>query len=293
MSFKSNPNKDFLRAGYDKAIIAAWNKSRGTALRYLGLPGPDLLDIKEWQEYLEFFTTIERSENEQHRLFLNANVRDVEHRLHSLYGEFDRILLSGRDTYNHVPRWPYDLVNLDFFGGFIYQDLSRPRAIEKLVANQSNFKRSFLMIITHDLRDADLTGEKRAFIDDVRRLLVRDHGSRAEINTAMDWYLAATTPDAARQALYVNVVLRDLGEANHFKVSSRPAITYLGTGGTKMIHYVTDFHWQAHGYRAISDQSLMDVINLGYRELRQEQLVEPTVQPRVATAAAPAAERVG
>ena len=32
-------------------------------------------------------------------MFLKANVENVEHRLHSLYGEFDDILLNGRDTF--------------------------------------------------------------------------------------------------------------------------------------------------------------------------------------------------
>jgi hypothetical protein len=293
VSFKSNPNKDYLRGTYDRAIIARWHDERRAPLRYLGLPGPDMLDIKEWQDFLDFFTTIERSEDEQHKLFLSANVRDVEHRLHSLHGDFDKILLTGRDGYNHTPRWPYDLVNLDFYGGFIYHDLARPRAIEKLVGNQRNYKRSFLLIITHDLRDADLTGEKQAFLTDIRRLLRRDH-SGSDIETAVDWYLASSTPDAARQALYMNIVLRDLGEANQFKVQSRPAITYIGTGSTKMIHYVTEFHWQPQGYRAVSDQSFIDVFNLGYCELRNQQLIgsgHPRIAPSTEAAQRPS-ERV-
>ncbi len=281
MAFKSNPNKDYLRSTLDKELIREWRRARGAALRYLGLPGPDMLDIIEWQEYLESFTTIERGENEQHLLFLRANVRDVEHRLHSLYGEFDKILLTGRDIYGHRPRWPYDVVNLDFFGGFIYQDLARPKAIEKLVENQDNFGRSFILIITHDLRDADLTGEKRKFLEDLRKLLIRDLGASPDVNSAVDWYLALGTPDAARQALYVNVVLRDCGEARHFQVHSRPPLTYLGTGGTKMIHYVTEFHHRAQAHRAVSDQSLVDVVNLGYRELRDGGFVEPVVQARI------------
>src|SRR5260370_28770079 len=165
--FKSNPNKDQLRSTFDKPLVAGWQVQRGVKLQYLGLPGPEMLEIIAWQEHLDRFTTIERRENEQHLLFLRANVRDVEHRLHSLYGEFDKILLTGRDAYGQSPRWPYDLVNLDYFGGFIYQDMARPKALRKLLENQDAYERSFLLIITHDLRDGDFLGEKLSFFDDL------------------------------------------------------------------------------------------------------------------------------
>src|SRR3989338_8315150 len=97
LSFKTNANKDFLRGQYDKPLVEKWARNRGALLQYLGLPGPEMLDIVEWQRSLDQFTTIEREENEQHLLFLRANVQDIEHRLYSLYGDFDDILRTGRD----------------------------------------------------------------------------------------------------------------------------------------------------------------------------------------------------
>src|SRR5438445_797041 len=281
LAFKTNPNKDFLRSVYDKQIIREWHSALGRRLEYLGLPGPYMLDVVEWQEFLNRFTAIERRENEQHLLFLRANVKDVEHRLHSLYGEFDKILLTGRDRYDHSPRWPYDLVNLDYFGGLIYQDLSRPRAVNKLIQNQDDHRQSFLLIITHDLRDGDFVGEKLSFFDDLGRRLVRDFGKEDMIRTVIAWYKASSTPDAGRQAAYTNVLFRDYGESAHFRVKCRPAIIYTGTGGTKMIHYVTEFHHSPRGHRAVSEQSLMQIVNLGDRELRDRQLVESTAVPKI------------
>jgi len=281
LAFKTNPNKDFLRSVYDKQLVRGWYATVGRRLEYLGLPGPDMLDIAEWQEFLNRFTAIERLENEQHLLFLRANVKDVEHRLHSLYGEFDKILLTGRDRYGHAPRWPYDVINLDYFGGLIYQDLSRPRALSKLIQNQDDYGRGFLLIITHDLRDGDFVGEKLSFFDDLGKRLVRDFGKEDVILPAIAWYKASSTPDAARQATYTSVLLRDCGESAHFRVKCRPAIIYTGTGGTKMIHYVTEFHHSPREYRAVSEQSLVQIVNLGYKELREGQLLESIVVPRI------------
>ncbi len=199
-SFRTSANKDYLRSVYDKKIVGEWSKALGSPLHYLGLPGPEMLDIVEWQQYVGRFTTIEREENEQHLIFLRANVHDIEHRLHSLYGDFDEILRTGRDTYSHSPQWPYELVNLDFYGGLIYSNLSRPRAFEKLIENQDNFQRSFLLIVTYQLRDADLTGEKTAFLDDLGRKVKRDYATDGSLKDLVEWYKSPTTPDAARQA---------------------------------------------------------------------------------------------
>ena len=243
-----------------------------------------MLDIVQWQHALDRFTGIERLENQQHLMFLTANVRDMEHRLHSLYGQFDDILLRGRDLYGKAPEWPYDLVNLDYFGGFLYSDLSRPKALQKLIANQSAYGRSFLLIVTEHLRDRDTIGEKDKFLADLGNRLksaVLDPKMHSHIDKIMAWYRDADIPDAARQALYMNFFLRESGESECFKVQCRPGVVYTGTGNASMIHFVTDFlHQPNTAHRATSDQPLIDVINLGLLEakggaLHDKSLLQP------------------
>ena len=67
--------------------------------------------------------------------------------------------------------WPYELVNLDYFGGFIYADLSRPKAVRKLIQNQAGYEQSFLLIITQQLRDRDTNKEKEGFLTDLGKSL--------------------------------------------------------------------------------------------------------------------------
>jgi hypothetical protein len=279
--FQTNPNKDFLRTEYDYSHVERWHQKAGKRLEYLGLPAWEMLDIICWEKFLHRFTTIEREENQQHLMFLQANVQDVEHRLYSLYGEFDQILLSGSDKYGRHPEWPYDVVNLDYFGGFLYSDLSRPRAIKKLISNQANFQRSFLLIITQHLRDGDTLGEKAAFLEDLRRSLksITPHsGTHKRVDKVIDWYASPDTPDSFRQALYMNAFLRDAGEAEHFDVECQPGILYSGTGKASMVHFLTDlvFH-PGIGHKTASKQSLLQLIDLGTREVRDGTFAPPAL----------------
>lgn len=279
--FHSNVNKDFLRSGYDKALIEIWRSGCGRRLKYLGLPAWRMLDIVEWDKLLSRFTTIEREENQQHLMFLKANVENVEERLHALFGELVEILLTGRDRYGNQADWPYDLVNLDYFGGFIYQTLSRPKAVKKLIQNQATYERSFMLIITQQLRDGDVVGEKLNFLDDLGRSLksgIIDISLHPAVNAIINWYRSANIPDAARQALYMNFFLRDCGEPEHFDVKCRPPIVYAGTGGTWMIHFVTDFSYRAGiAHRAASNQSIIELINLGLLEVKDGKFTQTSI----------------
>ena len=154
-------------------------------------------------------------------------------------------------------------------------------ALQKLISNQDEYKRSFLLVITQHLRDADLKGEKLSFFDELERRLVRDLGNRVTIAEAINAFKSTTTPDTARQVSYVNVLLRDFGEASHFQVNCRPAIVYSGTGGARMLHFVTDLSRTERAYRAVSEQSLIDVVNLGSLELRDAQLFDVTTVPKI------------
>lgn len=284
--FQTNPNKDFVRGEYDYAHVERWSRLQAQRLNYLGLPAPEMLDIIAWEKFLNRFTTIEREENQQHLMFLHANIRDVEHRLYSLYGEFDEILLTGHDQHGRRPQWPYDVVNLDYFGGFVYQDLSRPKAIQKLISNQADFKRSFLLIITQHLRDRDVAGAKASFLDDLRRLLkgaALEPATRDAIDRAMDWYLNPDNPDSLRQTLFMNFVLRETGENHQFDVLCRPALLYSGTGNASMIHFITDFTFRAGtAHKTSSKQSLFEMVDLGTRVVKEGKLIKSAVKtPRL------------
>jgi hypothetical protein len=280
--FISNTNKEYIRRSFDQPIIEEWRYSIGRPLKYLGLPAQQLLDIVAWQHLLGRFTGIERRENQQHLMFLNANVKDLEHRLFALYGSFDDILLEGRDLYLKTPDWPYDVVNLDYFGGFLYSDLSRPKAFRKLIANQAAYDRSFLLIVTQHLRDGDLLKEKDKFLADLGVRLkgsVLDKKLHSQVDKVIAWYRDAKIPDAARQGLYMNFFCREFGEPEHFKVKCRPGIVYAGTGNSWMIHFATDFIYQPDtAHRASSDQNLLEVVNLGLLEARNGKLADRGLQ---------------
>lgn len=284
-TFQTNRNKDFLRAVYDAQHVAHWCRRIGRPLKYLGLPAWEMRDIIEWQNHLGRFTTIEREENQQHLMFLRANAKDVEHRLYSLYGEFDHILRVGYDAYGKLPEWPYDLVNLDYYGGLIYSDLSRPEAIRKLIRNQATYRASFLLIITQDVRDADVKREKWSFLEDLGRSLKNsafDPRVKKLIDQRIAWYARTKTPDSARQALYLNMFLRDTAEADYFDVTCRPAIQYAGTGGAVMMHFVTDLFFRSGiSHKVASTQAVSEILNFPIREVRDGIRIQDKIIPGV------------
>jgi hypothetical protein len=220
-------------------------------------------------------------------MFLKAHVSNFEERLHSLFGEFDDILATGRDSFGHSPDWPYDLVNLDYYGGFIYANQRRPLAVRRLIQNQGLYERSFLLLITQHLRDGDAGhDQKLKFLDELNRSLksgVIDTRLHPEIDRITDWYAQPDLPDAARQGLYINVFLRDVGEAEHFDVAARPPVIYPGTGNTWMIHFAVDFTFRPRvAGRVASKQQLVDVINLGLLEVRDGSFGSPRyAQPQL------------
>jgi hypothetical protein len=284
--FHTNENKDFLRDICDREAVRVWQQSVvKQKLKYLGLPAAEMLDIVSWEPFLGTFTAIEREENQQHLMFLRANVNDIEHRMRSLYGEFDEILISGRDRYGHSPDWPFDLINLDYFGGLVYSNLARPKAIKKVIENQSNYRHNFLLIITQHLRDGDTIGAKATLLEDIRRSIKNvcvDQNVMRLIDEVMDWFADPRTPDIARQGLYMNVFLRDQGEAEQFDVKCQPAIHYIGTGHSSMIHFVTEFrHRGDAAHRIASEQSLVDVVDFNVRSVNDGTLKNMFRRPQL------------
>jgi hypothetical protein len=81
----------------------------------------------------------------------------------------------------------------------------------------------------------------------------------------------------------MNFFLRDSGEGEHFNVKCRAPIVYSGSGRAWMIHFATEFYYQpGMGHRATSDQSLVELINLGLREVKDGKFaksgfVQPTL----------------
>jgi hypothetical protein len=84
----------------------------------------------------------------------------------------------------------------------------------------------------------------------------------------------------------MNFFCREFGEPELFKVKCRPGIVYAGTGNTWMIHFVTEFIYQPNvAHRPTSDQTLLEVINLGLIEARNGKFRDKAFQqPKIAPA---------
>ena len=131
--FKDSPSKVVIRKAWCKPLLRFINENLNYKLIYLGLPGPQALDLVEWIEYIDQVVAFQcrdypkPSSIEQD----NARVLELEEKLrtleregklstYSLYdGWIEEVLLRGRDT-NGNSFSQNDVVtvyNLDFCNG--------------------------------------------------------------------------------------------------------------------------------------------------------------------------------
>ena len=160
--FSSSSAKDFIRERLDREIIRAFKGEHygDTRLAYLGLPGESLLDILAWRDYIGRWTAVQIAETAQdlavaERLETNVLKNHLETGLTFVRADIDWLLSTteGRQRLH----WPYQVVNLDYYGGLVYAagdgSSRRIEALRGLFACQA--RTAFVLFLTLNLRDRD------------------------------------------------------------------------------------------------------------------------------------------
>lgn len=178
--FKDHPSKQVIRIAWCKPLIQFVHKTLGYKLIYLGLPGPQALDLLEWIDYIEQVIAFQcrdypnpSSIDQPHDKIeeLETKLREFERKgklaTFALYdGYIEEVVLRGRDT-NGNPFYQTDVVtiyNLDFCNGItmplkILDDLGnvyqyyKSNAIRKLLEVQRDItsqtiSKKFIMFLT-------------------------------------------------------------------------------------------------------------------------------------------------
>src|SRR5258706_15968796 len=73
--FEGGPEKACIRQLWDLPVIRALRAKKGRALRYFGMPGPAIEDIRDWSQEIGYVTAIdllrsgqyEEDDRERHR----------------------------------------------------------------------------------------------------------------------------------------------------------------------------------------------------------------------------------
>jgi hypothetical protein len=124
----------------------------GVKLRYFGMPSAELLDIIAWKEHISGITAIERDTD---------ILKDVMKSIFNYKLEKISDVLSGDicDILKNKDIGKHQIFNLDFYGGFVHKredgSASIPEAINSLIKKQADYRESFILLMTFNLRDDD------------------------------------------------------------------------------------------------------------------------------------------
>jgi len=235
-------------------------------LRYMGLPGRNLVELTMWSSFFCHFSAVERGKGdtgyvEQHHLLLTAMQTGLSDRIVLLRGEMDEILLNGKDDYQTPVQYPFDVVSLDYSGGVLYKDKSgkskRVESISRMLGRQADFDKNFLLFISCNL-DYEDHGEIKRVLGDFRRELAK---IGIDANTAIQRILNHEKEET-RLKIYIPYLIKSLSDA-WYKCDFMKPIYYLGNRETSMMHFA---FWlkrtskYSAGKLSISD--LLEILNL-------------------------------
>lgn len=295
-------NKSAIRQRWDLPILEAWQDQLKRPLTYFGLPGPEIHDFLDWQAVLSADRTgveelgrpgKQRVKALEAMALLNLNVArhemssGLQLRFQLLRGSIEDIILDGVDADGNSPRlddgaptprrrFRYDIVNLDFDGGFGYRNkhgvANRVNAIKKLFERQQTH--SFVLLLTINVRDtlgdevedylAGLSSRRRGegWCEEIDWHRVRRDGQR-------EYKLKAT----------VSSFVHAEAESRMFRFTCHPPIVYEGHEQARMLHFVFELRVHGGNLRAFSVQDDSDIIALPLIKVQNGQFILASLQP--------------
>jgi len=267
-TFTNTDNKDFIRS-VDYGFLKQEVEHQGKKLCYFGLPGEKLYDVIVWKEFLDEIVAVERGSksdpySKQNLLVCKALQLGFFSKITLMRGEINEIILSDKDEIGKRVPYPFELINLDYGGAILYPDRLRTDALEVLVSRQRPI--DFLLLITSNIREFD----QNELLNTQRRIHQEILQYRVDIKGKIDSYfeLINKREPIFRQILHLHFLVKYLGEINKYKTTCFPAIYYQGSKKTELIHYIFRFRYQkGDSTRVISDQSLLDILNQGFKKL--------------------------
>jgi hypothetical protein len=249
--FQTSPNKDVIRRDWDLPTLRQQMESVGHRLSYFGMTGPEMHDVRTWQDMLRDWTSIEeRPKNEEKRrqadrvaeqIVQTAVEQGLDAGLEVLRGSVEDVIWDGLDVnadpvphsvgeHAHDSQFGYDLYNLDFDGGLGYQSKTgkpkRIKSLEKLFQRQSG--RSFILLLTINVRDT-LRKDVVAYLESLK----------GELGEIVQWYIEREEGEYDHQLkAAVPLFLRHHAEAAHFSCTFLPPVSYVGFENAHLVHFV-------------------------------------------------------
>lgn len=238
--FEDNPNKALIRGGIDREAVLSDYRRLKRPLDYFGLPGPEMLDVQDWSDFLGNIVAVERDSDALRLMEFGASAFDVLSRMQVLFGDVDGVILEGVDANGERP-WieTFDLVNLDYYSGLVLKDLNGDSrhlaAIRELFRKQEIGKRDFRLVITCNARNKDKGELDKVLLDigEELRRLGRDPTENIE------WHVKG--PIDCKLKVWVPMLLERYASTFRFTLTDYRVVTYSGTGKARMVHFSLRF----------------------------------------------------
>lgn len=172
--FPESDEKDYLRNYHLLHSLADQNESIGRPLNYFGLPSAEMRDVVAWKPLLGNITAVERDPDTALALYKTAQKLGIRNRtiviemqlaeivnLLAMEEKQARLTLASlwpnvQEKVNKVRQIPYDVINLDLCGGFLYpkkEESENAKILRNLIQYQAKQKTAFILIVTFALRD--------------------------------------------------------------------------------------------------------------------------------------------
>lgn len=282
LSLAFTENKKSIRGKWDKEIIREFRKKVNKKLDYFGLPGPDICDFLDWENYLGWKTGIELVSTKSNKTQRDFQLRRVNQLQTNVMlsgfsenwelrrGEIEDIILNGTDIdgnkpalliaeYNKAPCMKYDLHNWDFQGGLYtnrQNESKRIEAIKQCIKLQRDHH--FLFLLTLNVRHT-LGEELSTYLN----------GAAGEIDSnkhkeVLKWYSNRGSNDNTeryRLKAVVPLFIRQIAQVNSFDCFCYPPLYYEGKK-EHLLHFVFELSPKKTVLPAFSQQKTYAVIEL-------------------------------
>lgn len=267
--YYSSNEKNAIRQYFDLPLLQALRQKTTTNLRYFGLPGEEILDIKEWNHLINYVHAVEwrlpiLTKVEQTLVTQFPGINAECH-----LGDIDKVILAnrGRDRIIGGQRkrtmvsnywcpetmgwaWDFDIINLDYFGPFLPPDYpsvtgrtkDRANALRKLfeLDRQDAWKRWVLLITV----EADLisTLDLKLLEGYLNSLKV---DSSETVSNIIDFLITPTSvkPEQVTRLVHGSSAILIFSAATNvgLRIWPRGTILYYGANNQPMIHLIYEF----------------------------------------------------
>jgi hypothetical protein len=260
----SLPKRELRRR--DARRIAQFRAIHGPAngLAYCGMPSVEFLDVRAWRQELASVYAVELKDDILSDMRIEWDRLGLE-----LPIEFD----GPTNVIGHLVKTErvFDLYNLDFYGGFIYPSKDKVKcvdAISSLVARHDRARRSFVLIVTFNVRDKGAE-EYLQYLSKIPSVLK----GWKNVKACCDEH---KNSQARRLKICFPFYCWQTGIAHRFAVQVADPVVY--ESSATMLHFFMEFIWQERPLPEIGTHEA--VADLANRPLLRMDKMVPAVDLR-------------